>query len=875
VSASTESQQDRGGLASLFGREVELAELDKALKHAIDYHAPQLVLVTGAQGVGKTRLVESWIQRATASTDDKAVRVYRGRATERGPIYGIFAELLRSRFGLDALAPAQKAAEAFRAEAVRVFADQRLTEVLHFLGSFVGLTFPASPFLRAVEDDPIQHDRIARTVMRRFLELDAERSPLILAMDDVHFADDSSLELLRELAQALAGSAVVLVAVARPELLSRDPNFGSGFGEVTRLQLANLSTRDAEAMLRALLARAGALPGELLEHALGITSGNPAFLEELCRVLEKVGALDKSGAGPWRLDLRRALTVELPVSVEQAIAARIAGLSSDERLLLERGLTLGSVFWTGALVALARVDDAGGTKDDLIYSDVEELSAEISRMLNGLVEADYLLRIPDSTLVGEEEYAFKHNLEREHLERSLEPERARRYHLYGAQWLETRLPPAEERGEDQLEFLAQLYERGGSQRRAAQLFFAAGDRARARYAALPALSHYENGLRLSDPQDALARIDALHNIGDVSALLGKTDEAQGHFRAMLRDAWLLDVPGKGGAAHSRLGRILRRQGDFNRAYEHLQVAHRLFQRAGDRRGVGGTLDDIGRIHWLKGSYAAAIDLFHQALTLRREIGDARSISLSLNNLGLVHKDRGELGDAVGYFEEALDLRRQTGDKAGVASSLCSLGSLFLDRNESVRAHQSLQEALGVYREISDRVSEGDALASLAESLLRAGRPAEAIEHLEQAQKLARHLNDRLLLALCERTTAEACLALGQVEPAAYHASHAAELAEKTGSVPQMGCALRALAEVSAQGGFGEGSVARARAHYDQAIAIFERIGNRPELARTLDHYATYLATAGDGGAASNAAARAHEIYAHLWRTNVPATAAQS
>src|SRR5262249_46122268 len=165
----------------------------------------------------------------------------------------------------------------------------------------------------------------------------------------------------------------------------------------------------------------------------------------------------------WRIDLDRAETTHLPLTVEEAVQARIASLSPAERDVLEKAATLGNVFWTGTLLALTRLREvsAGGRELDErrgLFQD-DGIREGIERIIADLVDHDYVLRIPDSSIAGEHEYCFKHNLERELIAKMTEPERAGKYHLFAAQWLEVRLV---DRSEEHLEFLAQLYDRGGN-----------------------------------------------------------------------------------------------------------------------------------------------------------------------------------------------------------------------------------------------------------------------------------------------------------------------------------------------------------------------------------------------------------------------------
>src|SRR5581483_4464667 len=138
-----------------------------------------------------------------------------------------------------------------------------------------------------------------------------------------------------------------------------------------------------------------------------------------------------------------------------------------------------------------------------------------------------------------------------------------------AEWLETRFPDGESFSGEQLEFLAQLYEKGGNPMRAAAAYVAAGNKARARYANEAASELYARGLELYDRDDALSRLDPLHDYGDVLQRAGRTDEALEVFREMLKPAWRLDHHAKAGAAHGRIARLHRSRGAYALAEEHL------------------------------------------------------------------------------------------------------------------------------------------------------------------------------------------------------------------------------------------------------------------------------------------------------------------
>jgi tetratricopeptide (TPR) repeat protein len=871
----------RGVRSPLVGRDKELGELAEVVSRAVDFHTPQLVTVIGNQGTGKSRLIAELIERHAPPP----IRVFTGRAAAGGPRYGVFQKLLRNRFGIDDGEPPDQAVARFTAECERVFGDKRVSEVRHFLGQFLDIGSPdiqsPSPFLRVLSESPQQHDEVTRTVLRRFLEEDAQESPLVLMFEDLQWADDDSLQVLRDLGATLGGSAIILIALARPELMVRFSEWGAGATDHVRIDLRNLEPEDGAVLLQNLLTRCESVPTEIIEDAVEMTGGNPHFLEQLVRLFLSNGTIDASSE-PWRLDPEQAAATELPISIEEAIEARIAALEVDERDVLEKGAVFGNVFWTSAVVAMTRIEQAlaraereamggAGRKVPAFVDPVsldwseggEPIKQRILELIDDLVEADYLLKLDpeDSTIAGETEVVFKHNLERELIAKSTESRRLTFYHRLAAQWLETKLP---QRSEEQLEFLAQLYERGGEPYRAAHCYLAGADKAMARYANDQAVELYKKALTLLGEEDAVARLNALHNLGSVQDLVGKTDEAHRHFSEMLRVAWLFDQKGKGGAAHSRLGRIYRRRGEYDRAMEHLRAAHELFTRAADRRGIAGTLDDIGKVHWLRGGYGQALEFHRQALAIRRALGDRRSIALSLANIGRVHNDSGAFKAACRQFREALDLRRDINDLSGVVQSLCDLGGVHTADGAYEMALEMFSEAHKISEEIGDKLAQSEVLSRLGECKAAMGRGSEAVEHLLEAVSLATMLGHKAAVSECCRRLAEVYIGMGDAAQAYDYAMRALAISEEVGTRVHVGTAHRVLAEaISAVGPTTPEQMRRAEDHFRRAVEILAGMKNELELARCYRTFANLCERIGKPEDAAKLRQRADEIFGRL------------
>ncbi|MCC6524598.1 MAG: tetratricopeptide repeat protein [Polyangiaceae bacterium] len=859
----------------LVGREEELALLRRALADVQAKGAVRIVTLLGPAGIGKTRLLQDFIVEARAGAGEAGLKVFRGSARDTAGSYGLFARLLRGRFGLAEGMPEDAARAQVRAEVAKVLEDRKVGDVLYFLGQFLDLPFEQSPLTRALRDDPQQGELLRRAVFKVFIEADAARAPIALVLDDLHQAHDDSLALLRYLLEYLQAPVLILCA-ARDELIARYEDWDRVAEERHQLiELRALDDASAAAMMQALLRPCVKPVGPLVEAATSFAGGNPALLEQMLRIFHDTGVLrDLDALAPtprWDVDLAKLSTARLPLTIDDAVNARIAALEPEEKALLEFASAMGSVFWRGGLVALQRADQQAPEFWNASEGQDEGRVDEI--LLGELMERDYILRLPDSTFVGTEEYIFKHNKEREAIYLRMSTTQKRRCHRVIADWLEQQSGTYS--NEEYMAMHGRHREEAGDSFEAGLAFLRAGDMARSRYANTRASEYYERGLELCDDGAVSQRIEALHNYGDVLQLTGRVDDALAAFGEMLTLAYRLDLKRKGGAAHNRIGRLYREIGSLEEAGHHLATALALFQAAGDERGVASTIDDIGKLHWLKGEYDVALGELSEGLRRRQALGDRRSIALSLNNVGLVLQDSGDFKAALERFHEALQIRREIGDLVGVVITLNNLGTVARDQQSYAPALELFKEAEQVAREIGDRNRLALILTNVGETYETLGQPEQAIEVLRQAEELCDELGDKLGLAEALRGLGKAFMLKGDLVRARDCIGRAVDLFASVRSKVHLGSALRTLGEITAAGGWGAAHTKSAREYFARSVAIFEQTGNELELGRTLQVYARFLLTerdfAEDDGARAEAEqmqARAERIFAKL-KTSAP------
>jgi tetratricopeptide (TPR) repeat protein len=718
-----------------------------------------------------------------------------------------------------------------------------------------------------------------RAIIKSFLETDASKQtdPLVLVFDDLQWAHDDSLELLAYLVESLRGP-ILLVCLSRPDIMTRHDGWRRyGADRHVALEIGPLSDGAASGVVRDLLSPCGDAEGvvELVDTAVTLAGGNPALLEQIVRIYHDAGVLevtDDFEDERWVIHPEKLASVKLPLTVQDAVQARIAALTPDEREVLERAAAMGGVFWLGGLVAIQR---HVATAPEVWEGDEAPDVVTLRQHLTDLVDRDYVLRLPDSTFSGDEEFVFKHNLEREALERLTPPASARRYHRAIAAWLTFRGTAAN--SEEYLEMLARHREKAGAVALAAASYIRAGEVARSRFANAKAAELFAKGLQLIDQCDHTdedLRVRAIHYHGEVLEAAGRNEAAYRAFAEVLGLAWRLDLRSVGGTAHSRIGRLRRETGRLDDAGRHFTAALALFGQAQDERGIATALDDIGKLHWLKGDFALALEYTLRSLAMRRKLGDRPSTALSLNNLGLVQHDAGNYRAAAEAFDQALRIRRDIGDLVGVSASLVGLAMVTRDMRDDKKALALFQEAYEVAKETGDRNRLALILAHVGATHARLGDAAKGLALLKQAGDVTDELGDRRGLAAALAELGKVYAARGDRTKARELVQRAVDLFAEVESQVELGVALRALAEVD------PASTDHAAEPIQRSIAIFEKLGNEIELARSCRAYAEILRKRPDGATpavtaeAAMQAKRAEDLLAKT-RPAVPIVASEA
>jgi predicted ATPase/class 3 adenylate cyclase len=758
----------------MVGRQDELALVAEKLKLAVGGKG-QVVGITAEAGMGKSRLVAEVIRLARRH----GFTGYGGACQSSGTNtpYLVWQPIWQAFFDLDPEMPQRRQMRLLEGEL-----EDRVPErvdALPLLGLVLDLPLPDNEFTRTL--DPKDRKSALEVLLEDCLKSAAAETPLLIVLEDLHWIDPLSLDLLETLARVGESLPICFVLAYRPPDNLRNPaQRVEKLPHFTSLELKELTPADAQQLIRAKLTqlfpeRTGILPKLLVDELNQKSQGNPFFIEELLNYLHD------RGLNPYDPNALRQL--ELPTSLQTLILSRIDQLTEPQKVTLKVASVIGRVFLFSWLYGYyPSLGEASTVKDNLV---------ELSRL--DLTPLD----TPDPELA----YLFKHIVTQEVAYESLSYTTRAQLHELLARYLEDRYlddPP--------LEALAYHYGLSNNLAKKREYLRKSGDAARAVYSNGPALEYYKQALSASPEADE--EIDLHLNMGTVFELIGEWGEARSHFQQGLQIATANQNPSKIIESEIKLGHAWNLHSEYSQAKDWLEKAYAHATQNNDPAGICDSLCELGIIHWRlanfessaqfleqgielarrlndkkKEAYALTVfgqlkaevgklaesqEIFEAGLVLARDMNDQRRLAGILNNYANTYYYLGDYEAARRLLEECLAAVREIGDKRGQALAINNLGNIVYLKNDFDSAQAYYQEALKLGRESDDKYVNSIALASLGITLFRQGKLAAADEHYQESLKLNREMGNAVGLSLLH--CYQGLLALAQQQSAAARAS---------------------------------------------------------------------------------------------------------
>ncbi|HEY5578133.1 MAG TPA: AAA family ATPase, partial [Acidimicrobiia bacterium] len=651
------------------GRNSELALLQHTFRRVLEESSIQLVTITGAPGVGKTRLVREFWSYVDGLPEIVWWRQGRCLPYGEGITFWALGEVVKAQAGIrESDDPAMAASKLGAAIAALVSNSSDRAWLVSMLGPLVGTL--------GEEGEGTGREQ-SFTAWRRFLEELAAARPLVMVVEDLHWADSAMVEFLEDLLVWSTEAPIMVLCTARPELYETHRHWGGGQRNSTTISLGPLRNGEMAALLSSLLNQA-VLPAETQTVLLDRAGGNPLYAEEFVRMLSDRGVLTERGA------LRGAeTTIPVPETIQGVIGARLDLLTEPETALLQAASVVGKVFWDGAL---------------RVVMDTEPGS--LQQALRRLVEREVIRPSRTSSIEGQNEYTFWHLLTRDVAYGRI-PRLARaQRHRAVAGWIEQ---IAGDRVADHAELL---------------------------------VHHYQQAMELSPASDDDVReavIRALRLAGERASRLDVAKALEYYERALdLMSEDHLDRPAtlfEAGVLAFDLGL---------RASELLQASADAYRAAGDRLGEGRALRWLSTVQWAGGGTGAASTALFEAVRLLEQEAPSLHLTEAYHSMAGWYLFQGQAQEAKAWSEKALGLAIELGGDLARSRALQMRGMARFYLDSAAEGLSDLTEAVEIAR---GQLPAGHlvfhtALVNLSDYLWITDGPARALEIQEQAIQLA-------------------------------------------------------------------------------------------------------------------------------------------
>jgi len=775
----------------MVGREAELGSIKGKLELALQGKG-QIVGITAEAGMGKSRLIAEVIRLAR----EREMLGYGGECQSYGTStsYLVWQNIWHGFFELNPAWSSTEQIEALESQLSRI--DSALLPRLPLLGAVLNLQIPDNE-LTASFDAKLRKESL-ESLLVDCLRHRSHETQLLLVLEDCHWLDPLSHDLLEVIGRAIADLPVLVVLAYRPPQVDGvlAPRVSQLF-HFTEVPLTDLPAGEIERLvsfkLGQIYGEQTALPKALIEQISARAEGNPFYIEELLNYLHDRNIDPQQ---PEALE-----QIELPNSLYSLILSRIDQLTENQKTLLKVASVIGRLFRAAMLWGVYNQ-----------FGDQERVRKD----LDTLSEMDLT---PMDTPEPELAYLFKHILTQEVAYETLPFAMRSMLHDQIGQYIENNFQNVLDQ---YIDLLAYHYEHSENKAKKQEYLLKAGMAAQEDYANTAAISYYRKVLPLL-PEDR--QINVMLKLGQVLELVGEWDEAVEVNQQAESLASRLDVVLARARAQRSLGGLMRKQGEYGDAEEWLTHARESYQQIGEDAGVSHVLADIGEIYRLQGKYAEARNFYDESLSLagniaeprdrqavrahalkgagtvatwqgdyvlarelnqeslalRRELGDTPGVATLLNNLGIIARFQRDLSGARQMNEESLTLFREIGDRWAVGQLLNNQACVFSDQGEYAEARSLLQESLMIRRELGDKAGLALSLNTLADVVIDEGEFAEALPLLDESLELNRELGDQTSIAYLIEDYGGIAAAEGEAEKALQLAGFAAALRESIGA----------------------------------------------------------------------------------------------
>ena len=843
------------------GRESELKILEGFFDSILENRGG-FVLIEGETGIGKTRLVEQFLDRIKP----RGAMVIRGHGyhKEISP-YRLFSEMLRDFFS------SVNYDTRYLAPLLDNLTIALLEKIVPEIEKYI--PFDISRITTPPMSPKEEKQRFYDMFLLLFLKL-SHRYPLILDIEDLHWLEPDTLELLRYLITNFRKSPILVIASSRG---AQADSFTEGWlGNledqrlVNRLKLSSLTQQEVKTLVETFFNQQ--LTNNFFQWLLDYTAGNPLFINETLRsgVEQDIFFFDPVESG-WEIKEEYQERVLEPATLPSVIERRLMGLDKLSQKVLSLASVTGERFDIETLQKLLTISPR-----------------QLRRIVGELIVKNLIQKISDM----EEEkgnYRFTHHIVRLHIYQNLSLEFKEKIHQKIATILEREKEKV--KLSQKVEDLAYHFSRGkkdrSSLKKSINYLIQAGQKMQKQYSESKAEQY------LLQAQELLKNIPAskekyakllklLESLGDVQSRVGKSDSAINSYQAALKLGEiqkLLDQLKKA-QLYRRIGYVYHTISDYTKAIsyyeralkelkdisseaertefiticnslgltyimkgEHQKCIHwsnkgiKLSRKRKHLPLIEQSYSNLGMVAYGQGKYDEAIEFFNRSLEIQRKIQDKSRLSALKINLGVIHLNLGQYDQAEDYYYKALNVAQEMGNLSWKGIIYNNLGVLYKDKGEWEKALGFLEKSLRIREQYGDRRGMVSALDNLGVTFLSQGQPDKALDYVSQSFDICQKIGAKNILPIIQTDLGAIHFQLNQHEKGLALVNEALDMATKQSSKLNIGISKRTLGQFYLSLKKWE----NAEKFLRESKILFEELGSPFQLAQTLESLGLCLA----------------------------------
>jgi predicted ATPase len=722
----------------MIGRDAELKLLQDALRLAIDDGEGQMITISGEAGVGKSRLLyefENWVELLP-----ERVRYYRGRGRPeaQNQPFALLRDVFSFRFEILDSDEVDVVREKIRHGFTEVFGTEPGGEMrAELIGQLLGFDFTPSPHVKNAQDDPQQLLNRAAVYLEEYFRGLAPKAPAVVFLEDVHWADDNSLDLLGQLSRQTPELPLLIIFLTRPILFEHRPYWGEGLSYHQILELQPLSKKESRQLVAEILQKVDQVPIALSELVVSWAEGSPFFIEEMIKMLIDRGVV-VVGESRWQVLPERLARVDVPSTLTGVLQARLDSLPKPERLALQMASVMGRVFWDEAVQQMeAKLHEKDEASPD--YQTSENLAA--------LRRRELIYRREASSFSGAHEYSFKHALLRDVAYESIIKQDRCRYHDLAASWL-AQMSLASGRADEYAGVIAEHFLQAEQIEAAADWYTRAGERAKDQGALRDARAALTHAVELIPPNDLERRWSVLLNRDEVLGILGEKDARLADDEALIEIARELGDDNRIAEAYFRQSYFLSTLGQYQDSVQILcENALPAAARAGNRNLETLVLGLTVVCQTRLGDMRAASETAERVLESTAELDDDDTLARTYFNLA-IHYESQDISKSVELLNRTVEIVTRLNDRNLEASCLGNIGYLYALSGFPEQSIVALEKALELGQLLENRWGVAYNRLNLGLAYTRLGNPRQAQSFLKEALLEFDNLGDTFAQAAC-------------------------------------------------------------------------------------------------------------------------------